>query len=86
MPKTAISITLEDRLLQKVDKLARESARPRSWFFSNAISYYLVNIDNQEEAKKMSQNKILNQVSGILKSKKISPQDYQRKIRREYKA
>lgn len=51
MTKRNISATVDERLLRRLDAVASETERNRSWLISNAIESYLEDLDDLRIAK-----------------------------------
>jgi len=52
MPTKNISATIDKKLLSKLDGIAEESERNRSWVISQAIESYLEDLEDLKVAKK----------------------------------
>jgi predicted DNA-binding protein len=51
MSKRNISATVEEELLERLDAVAKETERNRSWLISNAIEAYLEDLEDLQLAK-----------------------------------
>ena len=51
MPKQNVSATVDKGLLRKLDELAEETERNRSWLISKAIESYLEDLEDLKVAK-----------------------------------
>lgn len=51
MAKQNVSATLDGELLEKLDSLARETERKRSWLITKAVELYLEELEDLKLAK-----------------------------------
>lgn len=51
MSKQNISATLNDDLVKKIDALAKETERNRSWLINKAVELYFEELEDLETAK-----------------------------------
>lgn len=51
MPKQNVSATLDEDLLEKLDAVAEETERNRSWLISKAVEVYLEELEDLKIAK-----------------------------------
>lgn len=51
MPKQNISATIDRNMLRKLDAVAQQSERNRSWLISQAIAHYLEELEDFQTAK-----------------------------------
>ena len=52
--KKNISISFDEELIKKIDKICKVSERTKSWFVEKAVKSYLEEIDDAEVALKRS--------------------------------
>jgi predicted transcriptional regulator len=52
--KKNISISFDEELIKKIDKICKVSERKKSWFVEKAVKSYLEEIDDAEVALKRS--------------------------------
>ncbi|HEX5036633.1 MAG TPA: ribbon-helix-helix domain-containing protein [bacterium] len=51
MPKQNVSATLDSDLLEKLDEIAEETERNRSWLIGKAVEVYLEELEDLKIAK-----------------------------------
>lgn len=68
MSKKNISTTLSEDLLERLDEVARETERNRSWLVSKAIEAYLEELDDVRIAKER------------LHEERLSPSEMRKKL------
>lgn len=59
MPKQSVSATLDSELLERLDTLAEETERNRSWLISKAVEIYLEELEDLRTAKERLHDKRL---------------------------
>ncbi len=69
MSKQNVSATMESDLLSRLDRIAEETERNRSWLIGKAVESYLEELEDLKIAK------------GRLNDKRVSPQALRRALR-----